>query len=461
MRILLTGGTGLIGSQVGIALAKSGHDITALSRKGNPRDLCFPARCLAWDHANPLPSAVLAPNGEAFDAVIHLAGEPVAQRWTRSVKERIKKSRVNSTKALIQSLKQLKVLPSVWLNASAIGIYGDNNHQIQTESAPHASGFLGDVCQEWEAALSELPATTRSVSLRFGIILSNEDGALPKMLAPFRYGVGGPIGQGRQMMSWIHIDDTTAAILHALKTQSVVGPVNVVAPHPVSNAEFTREISQTVGLPAVMPVPGFMLKILLGEMSNIILSSAAVAPEKLIQSGFIFQYPTLKPCLQNLLAVNERKGVRLYVARQWIKGTPAEHFPFFSAAENLETITPPWLHFRITAKSSETMTNGVLIDYKLRIKGLPVSWRTRIESWNPPHQFVDTQLKGPYKIWHHTHTFESLGEGTLMTDRVLYKMRFWPLGDVALPMVKHDVETIFRYRKSVIDRLLGHKSLKP
>jgi hypothetical protein len=252
-------------------------------------------------------------------------------------------------------------------------------------------------------------------------------------------------------MSWIHIDDVVSAIIHTLNQPNLSGPINLVAPKSSSNRDFTRTLAQALKRPAFLPVPTPILRIFLGEMSQIVTSGADVTPETLLSSGFNYRFPDLTAALSDLVGPESKAGVRVFVARQWLAGSPAERFPFFSTAENLEQITPPWLHFKILAKSTTDISLGSLIDYKLRIKGLPVRWRTRIASWDPPKEFSDEQLRGPYKIWHHTHTFEALGSGTLMTDRVLYKMHFWPIGDVAIPMVKNDIRTIFSYRKKFIN----------
>lgn len=457
MRILMTGATGLIGNQLGIALVKDGHQVTVLSRRGNASDLCFPAKCLAWDHVHPLPESVLLPQSESFDAVIHLAGEPVSQRWNNSVKQKIRDSRIKSTKALVASFSRKAQLPRIWINASAIGYYGDAGQNPVDESTPAGHDFLPKICADWEQSVETLPDTVRRVFLRFGVVFSNEGGALPKMMLPFIYGLGGKIGSGDSFLSWIHIEDSIAAILYALKNESISGPMNVVAPTPVSNKILTTELSKQLGMPAVFPVPKFILRCVLGEMSSIILSSAKVLPKSLIDSGFKFKFPDITSALQDLLGYCRPRGTRLFITRQWIHGTPEMHFPFFSAAENLETITPPWLNFKIIGKSTKEIREGTLIDYKLKIKGVPVRWRTRIENWDPPRRFVDTQLRGPYRTWHHTHLFEPLGDGTLMTDRVLYRMWFWPFGDFGLPMVKNDVRTIFGYRKHIIEKLLTPK----
>jgi uncharacterized protein len=454
MNILLTGATGLIGTQLGISLVHTGHNITALTRTGKASDLAFPASCISWDHKSDLPPSI---TDQSFDAVIHLAGETVSQRWTSQARKNILESRVQSTRILVDYANRCKNPPKIWLNASAIGIYKPSTETECSEQSELGQDFLASVCELWEGEVQKLKSSIRKAYLRFGVILSNEGGALPKMIFPFRYGLGGPIGNGSAMMSWIHIHDAVEAIQHVLRTETLEGPINVVAPAPVSNKTFTASVANNFGLPAVFPVPTLLLKLILGDMSSIITTSLNVIPKKLQDSGFTFKFGIISDALTDLLQNNLTSGMRLYVAYQWIDGTPESHFPFFSAAENLEKITPPWLHFKITKKSSETMGSGLLIDYKLRIKGLPVKWRTRIEDWSPPHKFVDTQLKGPYKIWHHTHQFDALGTGTLMTDRVRYKMKVWPFGDVALWMVQNDVRTIFGYRRKFIESYLKSK----
>jgi uncharacterized protein (TIGR01777 family) len=458
MKILITGATGLIGNHLGIELARSGHALTALTRSGRSVELSFPARCIAWDHKTQIAKDTLDPKSDGFDVVIHLAGEPVAQRWTRKSKQRIYDSRVNSTKQLISSVQSLSKKPSLWINASAIGIYGPSPDNVSAktgfnESSPAGTGFLADVCRDWEAAASANDPGIRKVFARFGVVLSGDSGALPEMMNPFYYGVGGPIGSGKQMMSWIHIKDAVRAIIHCIDTPSIQGPVNLVASEPVSNATFSKHLGKAMKTPSAMPVPPLALKLAFGEMSSILTASSAVMPQKLIESGFKFQFADPENALLDLIDQKLPRGARVFTARQWLPGTPEDNFPFFSAAENLEKITPPWLNFRITKKSSDEMKSGLLIDYRLRIKGMPVSWRTRIEDWDPPRKFVDTQLKGPYRIWHHTHSFEPLAGGTLMTDRVIYKMYVWPLGDVALPMVKNDVKTIFAFRRKTLEKL--------
>jgi uncharacterized protein len=454
MHVLLTGGTGLIGSRLGISLVRAGHTVTSLTRSGKAADLPFPTRCVQWNHQDVLAKDLLFGNNQAYDAVIHLAGETVAQRWTKRARERIRSSRLESTRALIESLSQGHSTPPIWINASAIGFYGDAGSVQLTETSDRGTGFLSDLCFDWEAELKVLSPGTRAVSVRFGVVLALVGGALPKMLGPVQYGLGGNIGSGKQWISWIHVDDAVRAILHVLGQDVIFGPVNVVAPEALTNAKFTEKLTSTLKMPRFISVPKIMLKAVLGEMSTILLESANVFPTKLLDTGFVFSFPNLQSAFDHLFGANPMKGVHNFQAFQWINKPVDETFDFFSRAENLEKITPPELAFKITGKSSSEMGRGLLIDYTLRIKKIPIRWRTKIESWNPPHSFVDTQLRGPYRIWHHTHSFEQLGDGTLMSDVVRYKMHAWPFGDVALPFVQGDIASIFSYRKKVIGKIV-------
>lgn len=454
MHVILTGGTGLIGSRIGIELIKAGHTITALTRSGHTSDLPFPATCIQWNHEDVLTKDQLFGKGQSYDAVIHLAGEPVAQRWTKRVREKIRSSRIGSSRALIEAVKQGQRPPEVWINASAIGIYGDAGTAELTEDCAPGRGFLSDICVNWELELAALPTSTRTVAARFGVVLSLGGGALPKMLGPIQYGLGGNIGRGNQWLSWIHIDDAVRAILHVLHDPAVSGPINIVAPQALTNAEFTATLASKLNVPSFISVPKFALKTLLGDMSSILLDSAKVFPAKLLKSGFVFSFPSLRGAADDFFGPTPLVGVHHFYATQWVRKPVAETFDFFSRAENLEKITPPNLAFKIVAKSSPVMDSGLLIDYTLRIKNIPIRWQTRIDSWNPPHSFVDTQLRGPYSLWHHTHEFEPLGDGTLMRDVVRYKMHAWPFGDAALPFVKGDIAAIFSYRKKIISKIL-------
>jgi len=238
-----------------------------------------------------------------FDAVIHLSGESVAGRWTAEKKRRIRESRVVGTNNLSRALAKAERPPRTFICASAIGFYGDRGDEVLTEESPPGTGFLPEVCREWEAATDPTGRVgTRTVNLRFGIVLSPYGGALKEMLPPFRLGLGGRIGSGRQWYSWIHIGDAVSAVMHILQEESFRGPINMTAPTPVTNAEFTKTLGSTLQRPAVFAVPKFAAKLAFGEFAEEgLLASARVIPRKLRDSGFEFRYPELSAALVDLI----------------------------------------------------------------------------------------------------------------------------------------------------------------
>jgi len=300
MRILLTGASGLVGRTLGPGLAAAGHEAVPLVRR---RSGASPAAgAVWWDPA----SGELDREGLAgFDAVIHLAGENIAGgRWTAARKQRILDSRVRGTGLLAGALAGQDRPPSVLIAASAVGFYGNRPPQEQvTEASPPGSGFLADVCRQWEAAAAPAAeAGIRVVNLRLGVVLHPEDGALARMLTPFRLGLGGPVGSGKQMMSWIAAAELPPLVLHLLGNPGITGPVNAVAPNPVDNAGFGRTLGRVLSRPAVAPLPAFAARLLFGEMADeLLLGGVAAQPQVLLDSGYTFKHPTLEPALRELL----------------------------------------------------------------------------------------------------------------------------------------------------------------
>jgi len=293
-RVLVTGASGLIGRALVSSLKTRGVEVTCLVRgtPTGPDQIC-------WD-----PGRSLTPESiSGFDAVVHLAGESVASRWTNDKRAKIRDSRVTGTRTLAHALAKASKRPRVLVTSSAIGYYGDRGDEVLNEKSAPGNGFLADVCREWEAASQ--PATDagiRTVQIRTGIVLSAEGGALKKMLPPFRMGVGGRLGSGRQWMSWIHIHDMVGAIHHAMKTDLLQGPVNLVAPKPVTNAEFTETLASVLKRPAIFPVPAFAIKTLFGQMGEeVLLASQRVEPARLVTSGYPFQCSELRKALEDVL----------------------------------------------------------------------------------------------------------------------------------------------------------------
>ncbi len=242
------------------------------------------------------------------DAIVNLAGEPIAQRWTEAAKKRIYDSRVGGTRRLVSSLPAQSQPPSVLICASAVGIYGSRGDEILTENSPPGTGFLPNLVMDWEAAAQTAEALgIRVVSLRFGVVLGH-GGALAKLLTPFRLGVGGRLGSGRQWMSWIHVDDVVNLILFAMENAagaSLQGAINATAPYPVTNDEFTRRLAALLHRPAIFPVPVFVLKLALGEMSEVLLDSQRVLPAAAQAAGFQFQYQELSAALESILTARQ------------------------------------------------------------------------------------------------------------------------------------------------------------
>ena len=298
MHITVTGATGFVGARLTRALLNAGHTIHALARK-RPTNLPDSVRFSEWRPTDEEPPTESLSNA---DAVIHLAGEPVAQRWTPEVKDRIRNSRVDGTRHLVNALSTQSRRPAVLISASAIGIYGSRGDEILTEKSSPGDDFLARVVVDWEkaAALAEALGI-RVVRLRLGVILGQDGGALAKMLPPFQFGLGGRLGNGRQWTSWIHIDDVINLTLFSLSNSNVRGAVNATAPEPVSNSEFTKELASAVHRPAIFPVPKLALSILFGEMASVLLSSQRVIPEAAKSAGFEFQHPKLGPALRRLL----------------------------------------------------------------------------------------------------------------------------------------------------------------
>jgi hypothetical protein len=235
--------------------------------------------------------------------LVHLTGEPVAQRWTPEVKQRIRSSRVDGTRNLVSALAKLSERPRVLVCASAIGYYGSRGDDLLTETSSPGGDFLAQVVVDWERAAGEAEALgIRVVPLRFGVVLGKDGGALPKMLPPFRLGLGGRLSSGQQWMSWIHVDDVIGLIRFALENSAVRGALNATALQPVTNAEFTRELAAALHRPAVFPVPGLALKLLFGEMAEVILGSQRVVPRAALSAGFRFEYPELRGALARLLS---------------------------------------------------------------------------------------------------------------------------------------------------------------
>lgn len=300
MRVVITGGTGLIGSEVARDLGSTGHEIVILTR--NPTKATLPpnTRAVQWDGRTATGWSNLI---DGDTAVVHLAGESIASgRWTDSKKLRIRESRVESGKAVLAAIRQASEKPRVLLQGSAVGYYGPHGNEAVTESSPPGNDFLANVCVEWEDSTAEAESLgVRRALLRTGIVLSRKGGALPKMALPFRLMAGGPLGSGRQWVPWIHIADEVAAIRFLLEREDARGPFNLTAPRPLTNRDFSSALGRALHRPAFAPAPGIALRAVLGEMADMLLQGQRAVPHRLMEMGYAFRYPEALHALRNLL----------------------------------------------------------------------------------------------------------------------------------------------------------------
>jgi len=449
-RILVTGATGHIGYNICLAILESEFELIVIGRKNESnfrQKFSLPCKYFQW--TNPAKSL---PPVEAMDvdAVIHLMGEPLdGKKWTEKRKLEIRSSRINSTKNMVNAIESALGRIKVFVTASAIGIYGDRRDEILTEKSKIGDNFLANLCQEWEQEAKK--STCRNVQLRFGIVLSHDSGALKKMVPIFENSFGGPLSSGTQWMSWVHIDDVVGIVMKTLHDPKLIGPINIVSPTPVRNKEFTELLASALKVKAIFPVPKIALRLVLGEMAGVVLSSQKVLPEKLTVNNYTFKFTNLADAFNSIFDWKESCHDRLYDQQQWTPKPLNEVFDFFSDVKNLEELTPPLLNFKVEGKSTENIKEGTKIYYKLKIHGIPAKWTSLITNWQPMTEFADIQVKGPYAKWYHRHLFRTLAGGVLLEDKVVYRLPLSRYGGNLLNwFIRKDIKTIFSYRRKRI-----------
>jgi uncharacterized protein (TIGR01777 family) len=300
LRILVTGATGLIGRHLCQSLLDDGHTVIGLSRAPEKAGRVPVTEMRRWDAmSGPPTDDALA----GVDAVIHLAGEPIAaHRWSDEQRRRIRDSRVISTRNLVNGMRAMAEKPAVFISSSAVGFYGDRGDEPLDEQSPAGRGFMPEICKAWEQEAEQVKAAgIRLILVRTGVVLSREGGALEKMMMPFKLGLGGKLGNGRQWFPWIHIDDIVGIYRYALANELIKGPINGTAPAPVTNAEFTHQFAEALHRPAFVSVPEFGLRAAMGEMAAVLLSSQRALPNAVIAAGYRFRFATLAAALADLL----------------------------------------------------------------------------------------------------------------------------------------------------------------
>ena len=433
-RIVIVGGTGYIGNELGIKLTHAGYDLAVVTRDPSryQRRLAFPCELLPYDGVSIKPELLQGAHG-----VINLAGASIAEgRWTPQRKEILRSSRTLTTRAVVNAINQCSEKPKVLIQASAIGA--------------NAEGFLKELCDLWEAEFKPLDSAVRLVVPRMGLVTGWGGGAFAKLNNIYAAGLGASLGSGNQWMNVIHLDDLLTFFLESLKDETYTGIYDLVSPDNCTMKQAHQTMARLYPSLQMMWAPGLALKVIMGEAAQLILAGPNVSPKRLVERNFPFAYPHHDNMIEQLNGERERPFLLQLTQKQWIPAPAESIWEFFSAEKNLEAMTPPWLSFHVEGKSTPEIGRGTEIDYRLKLHGIPFKWRTLIDIWEENTRFRDTQIKGPYNSWYHVHEFSPLKGGTLMVDKVDFKLPVFPLSSVAVPFVTSDVEKIFAYRKQVV-----------
>lgn len=427
MKILMTGATGLLGKNLGIELVRQGYELVCLVKKKEiaERECPFPATFVEWDPSLPIPTGF---DASQIGAVIHLLE---SDTWSVQVEKECADSALSCAKNLLAFAKEKR-----------IGNFISTSH-IKAEPFWH----------EWEKFFLQNSSEMRLICLRIGTVLDRQNGLIKNILPYLRRNLKIALGSGKQWLSWIHKEDLIQLILFSLKNEKMTGIFNATALKPIRQSDFFSAVYKKTGAKSYLKISGFLLKIFSKELFFECKDSIKIFPDQAIQSTFQFKFSDLDNALDDIFLNFDIKDQE-YLSNQFIPKKPEEIFPFFSDEKNLEKITPAFLHFKVLKKTTHQIEENTLIDYRLKIYGIPFYWQTRILNWEPPIRFVDTQVKGPYQKWHHTHLFTPLAHGTLMTDHVHYKVPLGLIGDVFVSYkILSDVKKIFSYRKEIIYKL--------
>lgn len=470
MKILLTGATGNIGRFTVAHLLGLGHSVAAMVRDPERALNLLGQNTRVIDYREG--QNRLIQELENADAVINLAGSPVATRWTKSKKHELRSSRIDLTDKLVNAIAGCLKPPKVFISASAVGYYGNREDMLLTESDKPGQGFLSKLCEDWEQAAMEAEQYgTRVCTLRIGIVLSREMGFLKSVIPAFEMGAGAYIG-ANQFVPWIHIHDMVDIIGKCLENDDIYGPINCVAPSQVTNKELARHMADITGAKFLIPIHPLMLKPILGQATQVLTNSLRVVPQKLNHIGHVFKYPSITEALKEELSpgcieitkylnsepvANENmpnitsKGQYELHARIPLRSPKGTVFEFFSSAANLGLLTPTWVDFRILEMPNK-MVVGSIIKYRIGVWFIGIKWTTKITMWKPDDAFIDYQESGPYSLWWHEHKVISKCDGGVdMEDRVIYRLPLGILGRIAHRLViRQTLLRIFRFRRSII-----------
>jgi uncharacterized protein (TIGR01777 family) len=468
MRIVVTGATGFIGRAVVRRLQRDGAQVVAWVRDV-PR-----CQALLGPDVRCVDDAALGAAVDGAHGIVNLAGEPVLPgRWTEKRRERILNSRVGATDRIVAAIRAAAKRPEVLVSGSAVGFYGERPEGPCPEDRAPGADFLAEVTVAWEAAAAQAETCgVRVARVRTGFVLGAEEGGLGSLVAPFRLGVGGPIGSGDQPLSWIHIDDEAEAIVRLLFDLRLSGPVNLTTA-TARQGELATKVGTILHRPAAIPAPVPALKLLFGEASSAIVGGQDVPPTALRAGGFVPQFPHLGAALEDVLDpspvvvrdpedvpdhpyLREHRPHWELVSALDVAAPVDRVFAWFRQPENLPMVTPPANALELKSRTPVDMGEGTQIDYELPIAGMRASWRTHVLTWDPPSSFVDVATKGPFECWWHEHRFEPTASGTHVRDRVLFSAPLGPVGRAAeAAWVRPMLQRLFLYRRIAVRQRFG------
>lgn len=462
MNILITGGTGFVGRAAVLRLLRDEHSITVLTRSPRKAKIILGGAVDLLDAS--ISDSDLSLKLNHIDAVVHLAGESVAQRWSPSAIQKIENSRIQLSQRLLRAAENCESAPKCWISASAVGFYGSSAKVNDESSAGDKEDLLGDLCNRWEKITKSYPG--RNVVMRIGVVLGRGGGILAKLKPIFTKNLGGTIGDGKQWMSWIHLHDLVEFIAKSVADDSFNGTYNLVAEEPITNKGFTRKLSSQLNRKAILPVPKTAIKLAFGKGAFVVLSDQRVISKRLSENGFTLQFPKIEDALQDLcgnhgIEIDKSTGQNKasYVLKHdvGLNAAVEDVFPFFAEAGNLSLITPPTMSLVIQNKMPIEMKKGQKITYQLALGPIGLKWRTLISDWNPNKSFEDTQEKGPYKVWIHRHSFSAeSSDKTRMKDEVFYRPPLGILGTIANSLfIRSQLEDIFAYRADAMRLRFG------
>lgn len=483
--IVLTGATGFVGRYLVMRLVARGHALTLLVRNFEAAQAQFGGLDLQLVELEK-EEAVGRALAQA-DSLIHLAGAPVAQRWTSAHKQAMWESRVGLSQRLINLIARHREQGKLSVVcAGGVGYYGKGGEEVLSESSPAGQGELAELAQACERVWASFEQEgNRVVHLRIGVVLGLEGGILAKTLPPTEFGLGAVLASGNQYLPWIHINDLCRMIEWAVENKEVTGPYNACAPTALPYRDFATQLAQSSGGKVRVRVPQWLLRLTLGEMSVVVCEGQHAVPERAQNAGFAFHYPSLSEALDDLLHgaelamsparsmpdgeqyIQANKPNREILHHCILNAPRSSVFEFFSRAENLSLLTPPTLAFDIRTPCPIEMRKGTVIDYRISLAFFSFNWRTYIEHFEEQERFVDVQTRGPYACWYHEHIFTRLDTNTTkMVDRVYYRVglgRFslGPLGRwIEKRFVRPQLRRIFSYRDRMIQARFGFATHK-